>query len=243
MDNSATGVYRHKLEQAPLFDPKNSETLVGQTGGYTTLAETEEERYRHYQPSHLLNNVKPVAPQQVGPGIGVGPNVSAVGHFHPERDVRVIPTNVNQHRINQLDQFNVQAGYGATQATSKPSVPESKNPPRWHWGRATEPTGGVMTAPAPDPEIYPSTATNRETQVDIVGAPAGVVAPTASQGESTQQLKPECQPRSFVAGPASAIAAPGWSPRTREPTIGKRAVAQARLLHRSRTDQPTHRIA
>ena len=31
-------------------------------------------------------------------------------------------------------------------------------------------------------------------------------------GESTQQLKPECQPRSFVAGPASAIAAPGVEP-------------------------------
>ena len=139
MDNSATGVYRHKLEQAPLFDPKNSETLVGQTGGYTTLAETEEERYRHYQPSHLRNNVKPVAPQQVGPGIGVGPNVSAVGHFHPERDAR----HPHQRESTPHQPTRSVQRTGGVRCYSGHSKPRcrNQNPPRWHWGRETEPTG------------------------------------------------------------------------------------------------------
>jgi len=47
-----------------------------------------------------MNNLSPVEKQLVGPGLGVGPDVAAVGGF--QQLYRVMPTNVGEYKLTQL---------------------------------------------------------------------------------------------------------------------------------------------
>ena len=86
-DTSATGTYRHKKEAPSFFDPKMSAVKItsGGTGGSAAVGIDSAGRY---VPSLLQQNVVPTQQVRVGPGVGVGADVTAADGFHPMLRIR-----------------------------------------------------------------------------------------------------------------------------------------------------------
>lgn len=57
--------------------------------------------YNRQAVTNKMNNFPPVERKNIGPGLGVGPNVAATGGFH--QYFRVLPTNINEERLVQLE--------------------------------------------------------------------------------------------------------------------------------------------
>ena len=78
----------------PLFAPQPTTTPMMQETGDRGL---ETERYK--TGLGRMNNVVPVAPIRVGPGLNAPADVQAQGAFH--QFFRVMPENINAHRLNR----------------------------------------------------------------------------------------------------------------------------------------------
>ena len=65
----------------------------------TSGGEILDMRDRFYDQGRM-NNLSPVEKQMVGPGLGVGPDVPAIGGF--QQLYRVMPTNVGEYKLTQL---------------------------------------------------------------------------------------------------------------------------------------------
>lgn len=65
----------------------------------TSGGEVLDMRDRLYDQGRM-NNLSPVEKQMVGPGLGVGPDVPAIGGF--QQLYRVMPTNVSEYKLTQL---------------------------------------------------------------------------------------------------------------------------------------------
>ena len=57
--------------------------------------------YNRQAVTNKMYNFPPIERKNIGPGIGVGPNVAATGGF--QQFFRVLPTNVNEERLVQLE--------------------------------------------------------------------------------------------------------------------------------------------
>lgn len=93
------GTYRNKREVEALFPPSHGAerlTFSGTAGNQ----QADSDRTR-YAPSRVHNNVLPAEQIRVGPGVGVGPDVTASSDgFHPM--YRVMPKNVGDYKRNNL---------------------------------------------------------------------------------------------------------------------------------------------
>jgi len=110
--------------------------------------------YNRQAVTNKMNNFPPVERMNVGPGLGVGPNIKATGGF--QQVFRVLPTNVNEERLVQLD------GRPGPPAAVVPSgwvqqggLTQTQRPPKiYHrgteMGRA-QGQGGSITAPEKRP--------------------------------------------------------------------------------------------
>jgi len=146
---SFTGIddtYLHKREVGPMFSPAEQQT--GWVYGMP-LFRPDMDRYTQSL-SQFKNDLSPVEPEQVGPGLNTDPSIPAQGGFHDF--TRILPNNVNDYKKNQLP-GRVNAGkyfsaglpesypgIGVAGDTSSPGI--TKNKPNSFWDQTRYP---VMT--------------------------------------------------------------------------------------------------
>src|SRR6185369_2446573 len=129
--------YMHKREVGPMFSPAEQQT--GWVYG-TPLFRPDMDRYTQGL-SQIRNDLRPVEPEMVGPGLNIDPSIPASGGFHDF--TRILPNNVNDYKANQLP-GQVIAGkfYSAGLPTAYPGIGVSgdktapgvtKNKPNSFW--------------------------------------------------------------------------------------------------------------
>lgn len=197
--NTFTGTdgdfYKSKSDPTNRVNPEETKTNI-----YGNPVMSDEERMRNFANPTFYNNVNadPTSNQQVGPGLGLPIGRASAGGFHPDSVMRVLPGNVNEHRVNQLDSLQATAGHssitgisGHTGESVKTIVPrfynESQHP--------TMPTGGVLNAP-----MAPTSQENKDTTRGLEGGlwGAGASSHVGAQGKITdynprgRKLADEC---------------------------------------------------
>lgn len=161
---SKTGFYQKKEERAPLFDPAINRQRVSSGGsiGNPSLTDgslSSGDLESRFPTSQYLQNVSPVDPIRVGPGLNVGADVQAAGGF--QQLYRPPVQNVNEYRRNNLPGRVAAGGASAVGASqlqqsvvkNKPSVElfmDAVRPPQ-----STGP--GAYTAIAPRSEFTTDT--------------------------------------------------------------------------------------
>jgi type II secretory pathway pseudopilin PulG len=136
--------YLHKREVGPMFSPAEQQT--GWVFG-TPLFRPDMDRYTQGL-SQIRNDLRPVEPEMVGPGLNLDPSIPASGGFHDF--TRILPNNVNDYKANQLP-GQVIAGkfYSAGLPTAYPgigligdtsSLGVTKNRPNSFWDQTRYPT-------------------------------------------------------------------------------------------------------
>lgn len=75
---------------------------VAQTNARSPFGQPVYDLYNREYVTNKMNNVSPLeAPNNVGPGLGVGPNVKAAGGFQDY--FRVLPTNINEEKLTTIE--------------------------------------------------------------------------------------------------------------------------------------------
>ncbi len=142
--------YMHKRETGPLFSPAESQTNF--VNGMP-LFRPDMERYTQGL-SNIRNDLRPVEPEMVGPGLNIDPSIPASGGFHDF--TRILPNNVNDYKANQLPGQVITGKYFSTGLpTSYPGIGTSedkiapgvsKNKPESFWDQTRYPTMSTKAA-------------------------------------------------------------------------------------------------
>lgn len=145
-DTSASGTYRNKEEASAMFQPLPAAVTSAGTSGNPVCMP------RMPTGSLLQNNVLPAEQIRVGPGVGVGPEVTAADGFHPQ--LRVMPNpKVWDYKINQLES---RVNAGSNRNAMRPADPSVQiNRPSRVWDinrRPPEATMAAVTARTHRPE-------------------------------------------------------------------------------------------
>jgi hypothetical protein len=146
----ADSSWRPKKEVSNLFDPSKQDiSSSGSAGNLPLVAD------RQPYVSNIQNNVSPTEQIRVGKGVGLPANVPAGGGFHTEI-VRVLPANINEHRLNHLPPLPPQ--HGASIIAIRPSdvANHKARPPRvWdlQQNRPLEQGGAAVKAQAQRPDV------------------------------------------------------------------------------------------
>jgi len=138
--------FQYKKEQSCLFKPEeNIQNIYGAPA-------IPDDLQKRYQASSLMNNVAPIAKQQVGPGLNVDDDVDAKGGFH--QYFRVLPNNVGVHNKNTLQARTV-AGKSMTENSTLPTEINSYKPKTYfdQCDHPTMPTKHVINAPTTQSEF------------------------------------------------------------------------------------------
>jgi hypothetical protein len=147
LDTSQTGTYQHKVEAPSMFKPAPQAISSSGSAGNPVCLDRQMP-----VPSMLQNNVLPTEQIRVGPGVGVGAEVTAADGFHPQ--LRIMPQNVNEYRINQLE---ARINIGGSANSMRPVDPNTavNRPPRvWDINRRPPERGmAAVTARTHRPEI------------------------------------------------------------------------------------------
>lgn len=135
MNTSETGTYQKKNAVPAMFKPEWTAGMVN-SSGRTLGTPYGADQSARFLPSQIQNNVLPAQQVKVGKGLGVGPEVSAADGFHPM--LRVMPKNINEHRINNLPGSVV---HGASAVAAGPAEVHLAQfgPPRF-WEQERRPT-------------------------------------------------------------------------------------------------------
>jgi hypothetical protein len=136
--------YLHKREIGPMFSPAESQT--DWVNGMP-LFRPDMDRYTQGL-SNIRNDLRPVEPEMVGPGLNLDPSIPASGGFHDF--TRILPNNVNDYKANQLPGQVITGKYfSAGLPTSYPGIGVSgdktapgivKNKPDSFWDQTRYPT-------------------------------------------------------------------------------------------------------
>lgn len=119
--------------------------------------------YNRQAVTNKMNNFPPVERLNIGPGLGVGPNVPATGGF--QQFFRVLPTNVNEERLVQLEgRAGPPAAIIPSGWTQQGGLTQTQRPPKIYHrapGRGVaQGQGGPLSAPENRPKYqrtqYPS---------------------------------------------------------------------------------------
>lgn len=129
----------------------------GKTNIYGNPVMSDEERMRPFTNPLKYNNVNadPSSNQRVGPGLGAGVNVASAGGFHPESVLRVLPDNVNEYRVNQLDSIQANPAKAFVDKVAEDAGEQARELVPRFYEEAQHPTlatGGVIKAQAALPE-------------------------------------------------------------------------------------------
>lgn len=141
--------YLHKREAGPMYSP--AETATGWVYGSPNFR-PDRDRYTQTL-NNIRNDLKPVEPQMVGPGLDLDPDIPAAGGYH--EFTRILPNNVNDYKANQLPgRVNMGKYFSAELPTSYPGIGVSsemnptqskapgvvKNKPNSFWDQVRYPT-------------------------------------------------------------------------------------------------------
>ena len=136
--------YLHKREVGPMFSPAEQQT--GWVNGMP-LFRPDMDRYTQGL-SNIRNDLRPVEPIMVGPGLALDPSIPASGGFHEM--TRILPNNVNDYKANQLPGQVITGKYfSAGLPTSYPGIGLegdkeapgiTKNRPNSFWDQTRYPT-------------------------------------------------------------------------------------------------------
>ena len=146
MNSSETGTWQKKREVQAMFKPEWTAGAVN-SSGRTAGTPYGADQSGRFLPSIRQNNVLPAQQVKVGRGLGVGVNVPAADGFHPM--LRIMPKNLNEHRLNNLPGGVV---HGASAVAARPAdvALAQFGPPRF-WEqerRPTAPTKASVNAPS-----------------------------------------------------------------------------------------------
>jgi hypothetical protein len=136
--------YLHKREVGPMFSPAEQQT--GWVYG-TPLFRPDTDQITQNL-SNIRNDLRPVEPEMVGPGINLDPSIPASGGFHDF--TRILPNNVGDYKKNQLEgqvilgkffSSNLPTAYpGIGISNDKEAPGVSKNRPDKFWDQSRYPT-------------------------------------------------------------------------------------------------------
>jgi hypothetical protein len=136
--------YLHKREVGPMFSPAEQQT--NWVNGMP-LFRPDMDRYTQGL-SNIRNDLRPVEPEMVGPGLNIDPSIPASGGFH--EFTRILPNNVNDYKANQLPgQVITGKYYSAGLPTAYPGIGiegdktspgVSKHKPNSFWDQTRYPT-------------------------------------------------------------------------------------------------------
>ena len=136
--------YLFKREVGPMFSPAEQQNnwVYGMP-----LFRPDMDRYTQGL-NNIRNDLKPVEPIQVGPGLNLDPSIPAQGGFH--EFTRILPNNVSDYKANQLPGRIVEGKFfSAGLPTSYPGIGTSldktapgvtKNKPNAFWDQVRLPT-------------------------------------------------------------------------------------------------------
>ena len=117
--SSATGVWQPKRESGARFAPASGQAAVT-SGGHGTMGvgynRAEYERFL----TQKQNNVVPTPQMQVGPGMGIPISQPAGNGYHYSLS-RILPRNINQHRLNR--DLKGRIGGGKSRVTNRSTMP------------------------------------------------------------------------------------------------------------------------
>lgn len=185
---SRTGFYQKKEERAPLFDPKTNRQRVssGGTIGNPSLTDgslSSGDLESRFPTSQYLQNVSPVDPIRVGPGLGVSADVQATGGF--QQFYRPPIENVNEYRRNNLPGRVGAGGKAAiTSGQQVPNVVKNKATVEQFMDPVRPPQagGGAHSGPAPrsafTTDTGASTAYRPEQYAGVATGVTSAVAPS-----------------------------------------------------------------
>ena len=153
--------YMHKREAGPMFSPGEQ-----QTGYVFGQPQFRPDESQYTQSLTIKNDMSPVEPEMVGPGLDLDPSIPAAGGLHEY--TRVMPNNISDYKANQLE-GRVNTGKFVTGAElptaypgigvesdmngmtrSGPGVP--KNRPNTFWTQARYPTMTTRAGGLPNME-------------------------------------------------------------------------------------------
>ena len=128
---SATGQWKHKRETMPLFRPSAGYAPVTSSGVGIKGVSYDRSEYERFV-SGKQNNVLPAPQVTVGPGIGIPLEQAAGNGFHNTIN-RVLPRNINEHKINKDMPGRVGAAGNSHVPVRQRAVPVSKNNTVKYW--------------------------------------------------------------------------------------------------------------
>ena len=138
---SQTGTYSRKKEVPAMFPTQLSATRLT-SGGRSAGTPFGIDQGTRYKASVMQNNVVPTEQLRVGPGVGVGLDVTASDGFHPM--VRIMPKNVGEYKKHSLPGGLVVGGSQVSNRASQPTLAQF-GPPRF-WDQRRLPTAPTKAA-------------------------------------------------------------------------------------------------
>ena len=213
---SQTGVWQHKVESGPRFEPDQSAARVSFNGS----AGNPYSRGRDPDISGTSNNIAPTTKLNVGRGVGYGPDVPAADGFHPF--YRTMPGNTGVYRKNNLP-GNVVPGKSAVDERTMPFyVQETYVPPKFYdlKRRPMGPNMARVTAMREIPKEPREVCKGHDLSEEYFGNPYGVNgvdsigADAGDNGYSTRVSNERTRrsgtsaigPRRTVMGPGQGVA-------------------------------------
>jgi hypothetical protein len=150
---SKTGFFQKKEERAPLFNPQTNRQRVTSSGtignpSFTEGSVSTGDLESRFPTSQYLQNVSPVDPIRVGPGLNVSADVPATGGF--QQFYRPPVDNVNAYRKNNLPGRVGAGGRAAVTARDlTPNVVKNKSTVEQFMDPVRPPQagGGAYTSP------------------------------------------------------------------------------------------------
>lgn len=181
---SQTGTFVKKKEVGAMFKPEWTAGLVN-SGGRNASTPYGIDQSQRFIASNKLNNVVPTQQIRVGPGVGVGPNVAASDGFHPM--LRIMPKNVNEHRLNNLPGGVV---HGSSAIAARPSEMQllQYGPPRF-WTQERRPTAATkasVNARTHRPTVLLGACGGRPVHGDHFGGVGGQVGTYVQHTQATR---------------------------------------------------------
>ena len=177
---SQTGVWKHKVESEPRFEPGQSAARVSFNGS----AGNPYSRGRDPTVSGTSNNIAPTTKLNVGRGVGYGPDVPAADGFHPY--FRTMPGNTGVYRKNNLP-GNVVPGKAPVDERTMPFyVQETYVPPKFYdlKRRPMGPNMARVTAMREIPKEPREVCKGHDLSEEYFGNPYGVNGVDSSGADS-----------------------------------------------------------
>lgn len=186
LENSATGTWKRKNEQETMFAPVHQDvTFSGTTGNpvtYNLMSSRSQSQITGRQ-----HNVSPVERRIIGPGVGIGYANDAGQHGFHYGSLRIMPKNLNEHRLNNLPG---RSNHGGVYVTKQPIAQcmDQKGPPRVFDmdRRPPEPTKFFTNARmhrSPFPRYMGCKVSGSESYVGIAGHQVEASLPEGANGD------------------------------------------------------------